>query len=178
MNNEEYRNSKHKVYYEDYFLKNKMFKKVRALIVKDNKLCAIKVSYKDGRDTEYLLIGGGVDGDENVRDAVIREAKEELNANIEIVKYLGKKYFNKHTSYQDKKFLSKRVEFFYLCKYLNQNDNKLFGLEGEFDRPDREYSVIELSIEDLKEITYKNIYHMPENIYHRLLQEMEENKEM
>lgn len=177
MNNEEYREEKHKKAYELY-LQNKALRKARALILKDNKLCAIKVSYHNNREDEYLLIGGGAEGDENIRETAIREAKEEMNANIEIIKYLGKKYFHKPSSYEDKKFMSKRIEYYYLCKYLSLADNEKFGLDGEFDRPDRVYSIVELTAEELKEITYKNIYHMPLNIFQKLLNEMEEAKEI
>ena len=177
MNNEEYREDKRKKAYELY-LQNKALKKARALILKDNKLCAIKVSYNNGKADEYLPIGGGVEGEENVREATIREAKEEMNANIEIVKYLGKKYFYKPNTYGDIEFMSQRIEFYYLCKYLSQADNEKFGLDGEFERPDRTYTIVELTADDLREITYQNIYHMPRNIFDKLLNEMDENREI
>ena len=68
----------------------------KAVIVKDEKLLAIKIQENSG--TYYILPGGGQEHGENLHQALIRECKEELGADIEIGdlifvrEYIGKNH--------------------------------------------------------------------------------------
>lgn len=69
-----------------------MRKTVRAIIIEDNKLLVFfRRKLKDNKYiTYYALPGGHVEDSESYEETVIRELKEEMNLDIEIVKYLGK----------------------------------------------------------------------------------------
>ena len=69
-----------------------MKKTSRAVIIKDNKLLVFfRRKIKDGREIIYYAIPGGhVEENETCEDTVLRELKEEMNLDIEILDYLGK----------------------------------------------------------------------------------------
>ena len=68
-----------------------MRKTARAIIFKDNKLLVFfRRKIKDGNEiTYYAIPGGHVEGNETCEETVIRELKEEMNLDIEILGYLG-----------------------------------------------------------------------------------------
>ena len=68
-----------------------MKKTARAIIIKDNKLLVFfRRKIKDGKEiTYYAIPGGHLEDNETLEDACIREIKEELNLDIEIIDYLG-----------------------------------------------------------------------------------------
>lgn len=63
----------------------------RAVIIENDKLLVIfRRKIKDGMTKEYYVIpGGGIEKDETPQMAVVRELKEELNVDIEVLRYLG-----------------------------------------------------------------------------------------
>ena len=69
-----------------------MEKTARAIIIDENGLLVFfRRKIKDGQEiTYYALPGGHVEGNETLEETVIRELKEEMNLDIEIVDYLGK----------------------------------------------------------------------------------------
>lgn len=107
---------------------NKFFRKARAIIVKDNK---ILVLHKLNSNT-YQLPGGGINESENARDATQREALEETNAIVKPVHYLGKNYYTTKIDFKNEHFLSKRVEFIYICNFIKFCSSDQLGIEGEF----------------------------------------------
>lgn len=68
-----------------------MMKTARAIIVKDNKLLVFfRRKIKDGKViTYYAIPGGHLEDNETLEETCIREIKEELNLDIEIIDYLG-----------------------------------------------------------------------------------------
>ncbi len=63
----------------------------RAVIIEDNKLLVMfRRKIKDGKVNEYYVIpGGGIEENETPKMAVLRELKEELSVDIEVMEYLG-----------------------------------------------------------------------------------------
>ena len=54
----------------------------KAVIVKDGNLLALKM--QENNSTYYILPGGGQEHGENLHQALVRECKEELGAEVEI----------------------------------------------------------------------------------------------
>jgi len=122
MGNQDYQNEKVRISYE--LMKNrKLFRKARAIIMKDNKLLAIKVVYKDDRPDHYLFPGGGVDEGETISEAAVREAYEEYGVRVTPIKQLGKQYYSVQMKYNGESFYSKRVEYHYICELDNIDEN-------------------------------------------------------
>jgi len=63
-----------------------MRKRVAAIIIKDNKIL-LTHRFKDGKEY-YVLPGGGVEENESIENAMIREAKEELSLDVKVDKLL------------------------------------------------------------------------------------------
>ena len=68
-----------------------MKKTVRAIIIEDNKLLVFfRRKLVDNKYiTYYAIPGGHVEDNETLEETVIRELKEEMNLDIEIIRYLG-----------------------------------------------------------------------------------------
>ena len=68
-----------------------MEKTARAIIFDNDKLLVFfRRKIKDGKEiTYYAIPGGHVEGEENFEETVLRELKEEMNLDIEILGYLG-----------------------------------------------------------------------------------------
>lgn len=68
-----------------------MKKTARAIIINDNKLLVFfRRKKKDGKViTYYAIPGGHLEDNETLEMTCIREIKEELNLDVEIVDYLG-----------------------------------------------------------------------------------------
>ena len=69
-----------------------MEKTARAIVFDDDKLLVFfRRKVKDGKEiTYYALPGGHVEGDESFIETVVRELKEEMNLDIDVLGYLGK----------------------------------------------------------------------------------------
>ena len=172
MGNQDYQNEKARISYE--LMKNrKLFRKARAIIMKDNKLLAIKVVYKDDRPDHYLFPGGGVDEGETISAAAVREAYEEYGVRVCPVKQLGKQYYSVQMRYNNELFYSKRVEYHYICKLDSIDNNSDFGIEGEFDRVDRTYEKVELSLDDIRKLNHNDLNDMSQKNYEKLIKYME-----
>jgi 8-oxo-dGTP diphosphatase len=57
-----------------------------AAIINENNILMTKHVYPDGEF--WTLPGGGLEADETFEDAVVREVKEEVNLDVEVVDYL------------------------------------------------------------------------------------------
>jgi len=174
MGNQDYQNEKVRISYE--LMKNrKLFRKARAIIMKDNKLLAIKVVYKDDRPDHYLFPGGGVDEGETISEAAVREAYEEYGVRVTPIKQLGKQYYSVQMKYNGESFYSKRVEYHYICELDNIDENSDFGIDGEFSREDRTYEKVELSLDDIRKLNYNDLNDINKNNYNRLIKFMTDN---
>ena len=115
-----------------------MERTARAIIIEDNKLLVFfRRKVRDGKEvTYYALPGGHVEGDDNYEDTVIRELKEEMNLDIEIVSYL------------DKLLVDNREEHFYHAKIVG-GEMQFGGEELERNNADNYYEIRWLPITDL-----------------------------
>ncbi len=65
----------------------KIIEVVAAVITKDNKILATQRGYGEFKG-KWEFPGGKIEPNESKEDALIREIKEEMNADIEVLKYL------------------------------------------------------------------------------------------
>ena len=64
----------------------------RAIIIEDGKLLCIfrrKIDDAGNKQEYYVIPGGGIEDGETTRESAIREIKEELGVDIELLGYLG-----------------------------------------------------------------------------------------
>lgn len=91
----------------------------RAIIIKDNK---IYVSYQKNNDL-YKLPGGGVEDDESILDALIRETKEEVGLIIkeDSIKVYGH-FIDKWASEKEneKNKIWHNTSYYYICDVLDE----------------------------------------------------------
>lgn len=168
---EEYVNDKH-LYSYNLYKNHKFFKKARALILYEGKLCVIEVTHENG-EVYYLLPGGGVDEGETASQAAAREAHEEYGVLVECPKYLGRKYYSCPDSYNGTEFKSNRVEYYYIFTLDDKSKfDSSFGLEGEFAEKGDNYKKITLSYDEVKRTSPKAINKMSEAVYKKLLEFM------
>lgn len=92
----------------------------KALIIKDNKMLAVKIS--DGKDEWYIMPGGGQDVDELLPETVRREVAEEMGLQVEVKDLVfvieGLHGENFH-----------RVDLVFLCEYIGEVKNAI--LQGD-----------------------------------------------
>ena len=141
---------------------NKFFRKARAIIVKGNKLLVLHKL----NNHSLQLPGGGINDNENAKTATIREVMEETNAVIKINHYLGKYYYTAKLEFKNQQFLSKRVEFIYVCDFVKFLNAKTLGIDGEF-----------LNNVELVEIPFSQINKMslPPRLKQKALEYLKEN---
>ena len=92
----------------------------KALIIKDDKMLAIKIS--DGKEEWYIMPGGGQDAEELLPETACREVAEELGLKVE-VKDLAFVIEGVH----GEKF--HRVDLVFLCAYKGKIENAV--LQGD-----------------------------------------------
>ncbi len=122
---------------------------VRAVIFDGDNIITMFRSKKkdDGTRKEYYVIpGGGVEEGESLEEALIREIKEELGIDIEIVKYLREVEEEK------------AIQHFYFCR-THAHDLKITGVENERNNEDNFYEIRKLRIADLDkvDISYRDM---------------------
>ena len=115
-----------------------MEKTARAIIIKDDKLLVFfRRKIREGKEiTYYALPGGHVEGDDSFEDTVIRELKEEMNLDIEIVDYLGDL------------LVDNREEHYYHAKIVG-GELQFGGEELERNNDNNYYEIRWLSISEL-----------------------------
>ena len=147
----------------------KFYKKSRALLIKNNKLCVIRLDSNVGKKTHYLLPGGDVDAGETSRQAALREVTEEYGVQAKIVKFAGKQYYKAPLEYDGQKFVSNRVVHFYICEYVSDAPVSEYGIDGEFKRTDVTYTRTMLGLSELKKIDYHDLNSMSKQVYDNLI---------
>ena len=124
------------------FKKNKIFKKVKAVILdENNEVVLIKFP-----DNGIVIPGGGVEPNESLTDAVVRESLEETGLKVEPIKILCKNFYTRDVEYNGNKFISRVAEYYYLCRKIETVSSTL-GIEGEFEK---EISIKSYPIDKLK----------------------------
>jgi len=157
---QKYVNEKTMLAYEKY-LKDEMFEKARAVILKDGEVAFIK-NLSNG---DITIPGGGVDEGETKEEAAKREAFEETGIHVNVIEPIETNIYEVKMQIGDVDFKSKRAAYIFLCEYLNEEEKK-GGLEGEyegnieiyFDDIDKleECHVSKEAIEKIKEYVNKN----------------------
>ena len=106
----------------------RLFEKVRSIVYNNQNQIFIIENKGHG---VFTLPGGGVDEGETIEEATKRELFEETGIIGEPAMLLGEKFYDVPMQYDGKAFVSKRVEKFYLCKFVSREDG-VAGLEGEY----------------------------------------------
>ena len=88
----------------------------KALIIKDGKMLAIKIS--DGKEEWYIMPGGGQDTEELLPEAVCREVAEELGLQVEVKDLV----FVIEGLHGEK---IHRVDLVFLCEYKGEIENAI-----------------------------------------------------
>jgi len=114
-----------------------MQKRVRAVIIKDGKILTIK-RFKNN-ETYYVFPGGGVEKDEDVKSALIRECLEEVNVTVEVGDLLYTELYN-----QDE------IEF-YLCSIVSGEVGVGSGEEYQNMTDNNKYEPAWLLLNDINE---------------------------
>ncbi|HHX93972.1 MAG TPA: NUDIX domain-containing protein [Tenericutes bacterium] len=127
----------------------------RAIIIEDGKLLTMfrRKKKEDGSYQEYYAIpGGGLEENETLKENVIREIKEELNIDIEILGYLGHK--EDYTS----------ITYFFHCKRIH-GEPKLGGPELKRSNVDNYYEIRYVNLDEIDNINifYRDIIKKSQN---------------
>ena len=91
-----------------------MERTARAVIIDDDQLLVFfRRKIVDGKEiTYYAIPGGHVEGNESSEEALVREIKEELNLDVQILGYLGKVLVgNKQDDYYHVKIVGGVLQF-------------------------------------------------------------------
>ena len=91
-----------------------MRKTARAIIIQDDKLLVFfRRKVREGKEVTYYAIPGGhVEGDETCEETVVRELKEEMNLDIEIISKLGSLIVdNQEENYYHAKIIGGELKF-------------------------------------------------------------------
>lgn len=95
-------------------MERKIRNSAKGLIIKDNKMLAIKI--REGKEEWYILPGGGQDSTELLSEAVCREVAEEVGIRVKVEKLVfviegvnGEKHH--------------RVDLVFLCEYIDKIEN-------------------------------------------------------
>lgn len=118
---------------------NKVIEVVAAVIVKDNTILATQRGYGDFKG-KWEFPGGKIQDNESKEDALIREIKEELHADINVDKYLTtvdydypEFHLTMHTYICS---LNNDVEFVYHNQHELEHDNMIWLEKDDLDKLD------------------------------------------
>jgi 8-oxo-dGTP pyrophosphatase MutT (NUDIX family) len=116
----------------------------RAIIIEDGKLLCIfrrKIDDQGHKSEYYVIPGGGIEKGETKRETVLRELKEELDIDIEIVGYLG--MIERETS----------IDHYYVAKRIN-GEPHISGEESERMSERNYYEPMFMDINNLKNVDF------------------------
>ena len=103
-------------------MERKIRNSAKALIIRDGKMLAIKIS--DGKEEWYILPGGGQDVEELLPEAACREAAEELGLKVAVKDLVfvieGLHGENFH-----------RVDLVFLCEYIGSIENAVLQTDTD-----------------------------------------------
>lgn len=129
----------------ELYLANKPFVKVYSVVQKGDKFLVLKNDPEKAR-YKYSLAGGGVEANEDIPTATLREISEELNVNVKFVRELDVVHYFKTWHYQGKSFDVEYEAHIVLSQYLSDTNKHKVGLKGEFEY---DVSVAEISKQEM-----------------------------
>ena len=90
--------------YIEYSKGSNITKTVLCYILKDDKVLLIKKAYKenDMNSNKYMGVGGHIEENESIDDAILREVKEETNLTLTSYNLLGEVKFYMNNEYKEK----------------------------------------------------------------------------
>ncbi|CAM3723166.1 NUDIX domain-containing protein [Mesobacillus thioparans] len=113
-----------------------------AAIINDNNILMTKHVYPDGEF--WTLPGGGLEGGETYEEAVVREVKEEVNLEVEVVDYL---FTGQYSGGEERCFLVRQL-----------NDQEPFlGCDPEYGEDQTLNEVLWHSLESMKDDLHVSI---------------------
>jgi len=95
-----------------------------AIIIKNNKVLLVNSRYSDGE--YYLFPGGGVESQETVEEAAVRETLEETGIKIEIKKLV---HVNEYIFESEKNRIS--IAMFFLSEQIGKDSSKIINDNGK-----------------------------------------------
>ena len=109
---------------------------INLVLKRNNKVLLMRRFNTGWNDGKYALMGGHVEDGESCEDTVIRELKEEMNLDIEIISYLGElEAYN-------------QVEYYYHAKIVG-GELKFGGEELERNSEDNYYEIRWISLDEI-----------------------------
>lgn len=100
----------------------------KAVIVKENKILAVKIQENGG--TYYILPGGGQEHGENLHQALERECREELGTEVEIGELIFvREYIGKNHELAAYHAHAHQTEFMFLCQVYQDTFDKGTNLD-------------------------------------------------
>lgn len=122
-------------------------KRAAAIIIKNDEILLMH-RFKDGQEY-FVFPGGSIEKGESIKDAVVREIKEELCLDVKIDRLLFKMFV------QTNKYDSGRMSYFYLVRKF-KGTPKLGGPEKRRMNKNNQYYPEWKSLNQLKKLT--NLY--------------------
>ncbi len=114
-----------------------MIEVVAGIIYKNNKFLIAQRNFKKSQGGLWEFPGGKVEKNESYESALIREIKEELNADIEVNKYIGESvhhYPEKDIKliFYKARLLSKNIELLEheSCEWITKDEKDKFEFAG------------------------------------------------
>ncbi len=117
----------------------------RGIIISNNEVILLFRKKKKKKEIKeyYAIPGGHLENNETLEECLIREIKEELSIDVEIIDYLGM---------VEKK---NKIDHIFKCKWIKGNLS-LGGEEKERNNENNYYEIKRIKIDDLEKI---NLYH-------------------
>ena len=125
-----------------------MISRVRAIIIKDNKILTIKRTKPN--ETYWCCPGGQVESGESNESALIRECKEELGLDVKVAKMY-------HEMESQKPATKGQQEYFYICEILG-------GELGSGDGPEFQSNSDYIGGYDIEWIDIEKIKDRPQQV--------------
>ncbi len=119
----------------------KMIEVVAAVIVKDNMILATQRGYGEFKG-KWEFPGGKVEFNENLENALIREIKEETNADINVIEYINT------VEYEYSNFFLKMHS--YLCELSKNNLEFVYHDNNSLEHE----NMVWLDLEDLEKLDW------------------------
>ena len=119
----------------------------RAIIIEDGKLLCIfrrKIDEFGNKKEYYVIPGGGIEAGETTSETAIRELKEELDVDIQLIGYLG--VVEKENT----------IEHYYVAKRL-KGEPHISGEESERMSEKNYYEPMFKDIEELKNCNFQGM---------------------